>query len=139
MGIIVEPSLQEKIDVVKMMDPTFDEERYLMSREVKAANLANSADRDPMSLNMHYLKSIKYKKKVVVNGMKLHDMMNQYNKLMDQKLPRQEIITGLSTLHNIPEQNLSAMLKYFDTPAWTYDKKIIDMKIAYDRDGIEPY
>lgn len=46
-----------------MMDPTFDEERYMLSREVKAANRANSPDNDPMSLNMHYLKSIKYNKK----------------------------------------------------------------------------
>jgi hypothetical protein len=138
-GVIVEPTLQEKIDVVKMMDPTFDEERYLLSREVKAANLANSLDKDPMSLNMHYLKSIKYKKKVVVNGMKLHEIMNQYNKLIEQQLPSQEIIAGLSTRHNVPEQTLTAMLKYFDTPAWTYDKKIIDMKIAYDREGEVPY
>lgn len=71
--------------------------------------------------------------------MKLHEMMNQYNKLMAEKLPRQEIIAGLSSRHNVPEKSLSSMLKYFDTPAWTYDKKIVDMKIAYDRDGVPPY
>jgi len=139
-GLFIEPTLEDKIKMAKLMDSTFDEEKYLLSREVRAAR-RSSTDEASMYQYMSSLQSsIRVKNNDrVINGVKLTKFFNQYHKMTLEKLETGEIISGICSHNKIAEHRVKDMIKYYDIPVWTFDKKIVDMKIGYDRTNPEPH
>lgn len=75
-----------------------------------------------------------------MNGSKLTSIFNQQLHLTSPtQASDEETIKKMASLNTkISEDKLRSLLKYYDIPAWHYNKHIVDMKIGYDRLGPLP-